>query len=274
MPRLASSAGKAVAISCWQHSNSLILGCEKAGAVADALKYELPAAWSQDFLTLLGAGTEARPDPGPGIRLPAAAKRTQLLRAWNGARRRPCQNSCGHSEESGTTRPRSLYSTISKAKTSRSDPPPPWPFCGSANQAPLIIAQGGSFKGGRYCPSHGRWARCSGSAHRTRRKGGAGDCLTALGLLGDPSSVPLLLSKLAEPETAAPRRWRSNASRARSFTRLFSFPTKWTKTNCLSPSASSSNRASPRIAAMEDLWIDGDTPFPKSGGVAKLVAGE
>jgi HEAT repeat protein len=35
-------------------------------------------------------------------------------------------------------------------------------------------------------------------------KKGSADCLIALGLLGDPVSIPLLISRLAEPATAAP----------------------------------------------------------------------
>jgi uncharacterized protein (TIGR02270 family) len=180
---------------------------EKASAVADALKYELPDAWYPDFLTLLGSG---------------APKLAPILARAFGYRRRSCgaellrtMKRCaasalpdiiwalgriGHEPARGPL----LDYLISEEEPVRS-------------AAALALARMGERRAVDYCLDQARsntWPIVPLGLAGGRRtlalftelaeNGGGTDCLTSLGLFGDPVSIPLLISRLEQPDTATP----------------------------------------------------------------------
>jgi uncharacterized protein (TIGR02270 family) len=205
----------AVCVFCRQSQRDLVLSifdqldaadAEKASAVADALKYELPDAWFPDFLTLLASG-DAKLAPilarafgyrrlqcGPqllgAMKRCAAPALLEMVWALGRIAHKPASGplldylksedepvrSAAAVALARLGEPRAVDSCLDQARSNT------WPIL------PLGLA------GGR-------------SALRLltelAEKAGGADCLTALGLLGDPVSVPLLISRLAQPATAA-----------------------------------------------------------------------
>jgi uncharacterized protein (TIGR02270 family) len=179
---------------------------EKGYAVADALKYELPEAWYVDFATLLGSGD---------------VKLAPILARAVGYRRVPCglqllvaMRRCaapalpevvwalgriGHEQARGPLLDylRSEEEPVRSAAAvalARMGEPRAVDYClhQARSKAWPILALG--LAGG---PS--TLGLLTGLVHN----GGGTDCLTALGLLGDPASAPLLISRLEGAETAA-----------------------------------------------------------------------
>jgi len=179
---------------------------EKASAAADALKYELPDAWVEDFLTLLDVGN---PKVAP-----------ILARAFGYRRAR-----CG---------PHLLSAT--KRCTAAGLPDLVWALGRIAYDpaggilldflktedlpvraaAALALVRMGKPEAVDYCLDQAvsnTWpilplGLAAGQRAITLlaelvEKNGCRDCFTALGLLGDPESVPLLLSGLEQPTVAA-----------------------------------------------------------------------
>jgi len=179
---------------------------ERAGAVADALKYELPDAWSQDFLSLLSSGDPKlapilarafgyrRLQCGPqlltAMRRCSAAALTEVVWALGRIGYSPAAESLlGYlkSEDEPVRsaaavalarlgEPRVVDVCLDQAR------PSSWSIL------PLALA------GGRSVLS-----RLTEIATR----GAGADCFTALGLIGDPASIPLLISSLERSDTAA-----------------------------------------------------------------------
>lgn len=204
----------AVCVFCRQDQRDLVLAIldeldpgdlEKASAAADALKYELPKTWFPDFLTLLDAG-----DP----------KLAPILARAFSYRRVPCGPQ--------------LFSAMKRC-AAPALPEVVWALGRVAYQpasgllldylksedepvrsaAAVALARMGEPRAMDYCLDHARsctWPVLPLGLAGGRRmlplltelaeKNGGADCLTALGLLGDPISVPLLLSRLEQPDTA------------------------------------------------------------------------
>ena len=179
---------------------------EKASAIADALKYELPEAWAPDFLTLLASG-----DP----------KLAPILARTFGYRRLPCgpqllsaMNRC-----TAASLPEIVWALgrIDHQPANgqlldylRSEDEP------ARSASAVALARMGEPKTIDYCLEQTlskTWAilplGLAGGRSSLRtltdlaETNASADCLTALGLLGDPVSIPLLISRLAEPATAA-----------------------------------------------------------------------
>jgi uncharacterized protein (TIGR02270 family) len=179
---------------------------KKAAAAADALKDEMPSAWTRDFVTLLDSG---EPKLAPVLARVFAYNRVpcepQLLSAvrrcaapalpvvvWAIGRvgtlsaTEPLLDYLGSEEEpvraaaalalARMGEPRAVDSCLDQARSNS------WPIL------PLCLAGGR-----RALPL---------LTELTENIGGA-DYLTALGLLGDPISIPLLISRLAASATAA-----------------------------------------------------------------------
>jgi uncharacterized protein (TIGR02270 family) len=179
---------------------------EKASAVADALKYELPEAWFPDFLTLLASGD---------------AKLAPILARAFGYRRLQCGPQLLTAMKRCT--PSGLPEIVLAlgrigCEAAR------WPLLDYLKSeeepvrstAALALARMGEPRAIDSCldqaPSH-TWAVLplalaggrSSLALLTEltTNNGSADCLTALGLLGDPVSVPLLVSRLTQPDAEA-----------------------------------------------------------------------
>jgi uncharacterized protein (TIGR02270 family) len=178
----------------------------KATAAADALKYELPELWFQGFITLLdGADPKLTPilahafgyrraQCGPQLvsvtRRCAASVLPEIVRAVG------C---IGYKPASGLLLDylRSENNSISAAAATalmRMGDRHAVDYClGQAQFSTWPILPLGLAGGRRVLELLTELAV---------EKGGA-DCVTALGLIGDPISTPLLLSRLEQPETAA-----------------------------------------------------------------------
>lgn len=205
----------AISVFCRQDQRDLVLAileeldpgdAEKASAAADALKYELPKEWSQDFITLLGAGD---------------AKLAPILARTFGYRRL----SCGPQLLSAMKRCPSLALPEVVWAVGRIDFSPGkdalLDYLVSEDESvrsasAVALARMGEPRAVDYCIDQARsgsWPMLplglSGGRvavaflSELARKNGGGDCLIALGLLGEPSSVPLLISRLEQPELAA-----------------------------------------------------------------------
>jgi uncharacterized protein (TIGR02270 family) len=179
---------------------------EKAGAIADALKYELPDAWVPDLLTLLASGD---PKLAPILarafgyrRLPSGPQLLSAMKrcassdlpevVWALGRvayepSRAVLLDYLHSEEESVRsaaavalermgEPRAVDYCIEQAR-SHTWPIMPLGLAGGRNELALIT--------------------------ELVQKNGGADCVTAIGLLGDPASVPLLISQLEVPDTGA-----------------------------------------------------------------------
>ena len=178
----------------------------KAGAVADALKYELPEAWFPDFLMLLASG-----DP----------KLAPILSRAFGYRRLSCgpQLLSAMKRCATTALPEIVWALGRIAHKPASGPL--LDYLESEDEpvrsaAAVALARVGEPRAVDSCLDKARsntWPILTLGLASGRRalhvltglaeKNGGGDCLTALGLLGDPVSVSLLIPRLAEPATAA-----------------------------------------------------------------------
>ena len=204
----------ATCVFCRQDRRDLLLAifdqvdpedAEKAGAVADALKYELPNPWFPDFLLLLDSGDPKlapifarafgyrRLQCGPqllaAIKKCAAPALPELVWALGRIRYEPARERLLdylRSEDEPVrsaaalallrmAEPRAIDYCLDQARSST------WPI------VPLGLAGG-----------HSALALLTELA----KKSGVGEHLTALGLLGDPSSLPLLMSRLEEAPAA------------------------------------------------------------------------
>ncbi len=95
-------------------------------------------------------------------------------------------------------------------------------------------------------------------------KNGSADCLTALGLLGDPGSVPLFLSRSWRNPEARPRlQPRSNVSPAPAFRKRSSSPTRWMKTNCPFRARRVQAGQNARSRRRQTIWIDSHAPVAR-----------
>jgi uncharacterized protein (TIGR02270 family) len=179
---------------------------EKASAVADALKYELPDAWVPDFLTLLASG-----DP----------KLAPILARVFGYRRRPCgpQLLSAMQRCAAPALPEIVWALGRIAHMPASGPL--LDFLTSEEEpvrfaAALALARMGEPRAVDSCLDQARshtWAilplgltggRSAVSLLTDLAEKNVGaDCLTSLGLLGDPLNIPLLISRLSNPATAA-----------------------------------------------------------------------
>ena len=177
----------------------------KASAIADALKYEMPRAWAPDFLTLLDAGD---PKLAPilarafgYLRIPAGAQLLKALKKCTPAALPEIVWALGRAGDEQAKAPLLDYlqSEEEPVRSSaalalmRIGEPRAIDHCLSQSREKLWPLLPLGMGGGRSA-----WTVLTDLAS----KGAGGDCLTALGLLGDPGSVPLLLSKLADEEVA------------------------------------------------------------------------
>lgn len=205
----------AICVFCRQSQRDLVLSifdqldptdAEKASAVADALKYELPDAWFPDFLTLLASG-----DP----------KLAPILARAFGYRRLPCgpQLLSAMKRCAALALPEIVWALGRIAHKPASGPL--LDYLRSEDEpvrfaAAMALARLGEPRAFDSCLDQAQsntWPilplGLAGGRTALRlltelaEKNGGVDCLTALGLLGDPVSIPLLLSRLAEPPTAA-----------------------------------------------------------------------
>jgi uncharacterized protein (TIGR02270 family) len=178
----------------------------KAGAMADALKYELPDAWIRDFLTLLESGQPklapilarafgyCRIEAGPQL-LKAMKRCTPsalpelvwaLGRSGYEQAKAPLFDYLQSEDEPVRSaaalalmrlgEPRAIQYCLGKAQSSI------WPIL------PLGMA------GGRDTLA---------MLTELAKKSNGAECLIALGLLGDPANVALLIARLEQPESAA-----------------------------------------------------------------------
>jgi uncharacterized protein (TIGR02270 family) len=178
---------------------------EKAGAIADALKYELPDAWALDFLTLLASG-----DP----------KLAPILARAFGYRRFQCGPQLVRAMKrcTATALPEIVWALGRIAYRTASGPL--LDFLTSEDEplrsvAAIALARIGESATADSCLSQARsktWplvplglfgGRSAVDVLMQHAEKDVGtDCLTALGLLGDPVIVPLLIGKLTEPKSA------------------------------------------------------------------------
>jgi hypothetical protein len=174
--------------------------------VSDALKYELPDAWVPDFLTLLECG-----DPKLA---PVIARAFGYRRLHGGAQLMSAMKRCALS----------ALPDVVWALGRLAHGPAAGPLLdylkseedAVRSAAAVALARIGEGRAVDYCIDQARsqtWAILplglaggrSTLALLTElaRKTGGADCLIALGLLGDPISVPLLVSQMEVPDSAA-----------------------------------------------------------------------
>ena len=206
----------AVCVFCRQGCRDLVLGVfdrldpgdvDSASAVADALKYELPDAWQSDFFTLLGSGdTKLAPILARAFGYRRLQCGPQLLAAMKRCVP-PALPEIAFALGRIGYKP-AIDSLLDYLKSE--DEP-------VRSAAAVALARMGEQKAVDYCLDQVRrtnWpmrplglagGRSTLALLTERAKnGGGGDCLTALGLLGDPISVPFLISQLEQPDAAAP----------------------------------------------------------------------
>jgi uncharacterized protein (TIGR02270 family) len=205
----------ATCVLCRQDRRDLVLAifdeldpedAEKSAAVADALKYELPEAWFPDFLTLLASGDR---------------KLAPILARAFGYRRVQCgpQLISAMKRCAAPALPEVVWA-LGRIGYEPADEPL-LDYLRSEDEpvrsaAALALARMGERRAIDYClhqaPTN-TWpivalglagGRSALAVLTERARSGAGDCLVALGLLGSPESVPLLISQLEGPEAAAP----------------------------------------------------------------------
>lgn len=203
-----------ICVFCRQDRRDLVLAefdrldpgdAEKASAVADALKYELPEAWIADFLMLLDRGD---PKLAPILARAMGYRRLQcgpeLLRAmkrcaapalaeliWAVGR-------VGYKPAS-----ESLFDYLgSEDEPVRSASASALARMGELSAVGYCVERAGSkcwpllslgIAGGR---------EALAVLTKVAEKGGSADCLIAVGLLGDSASIPVLVSQLAKDDMA------------------------------------------------------------------------
>jgi uncharacterized protein (TIGR02270 family) len=179
---------------------------EKASALADALKYELPDAWVPDLLTLLEYG-----DPKLA---PVIARAFGYRRLQSGAQLMSAMKKCAPSAlpelvwALGRVAYRPAAGPLLEYLKSEEDP--------VRSAAAVALARIGEVRAVDYCIDQARsqaWAilplGLAGGRNTLdlltdlARKNSGSDCLIALGLLGDPISIPLLVSQMEVPGCAA-----------------------------------------------------------------------
>jgi uncharacterized protein (TIGR02270 family) len=203
-----------VCVFCRQGQRDLVLAAldqldpadaGKAGAVADALKYELPDAWFQDFLTLLASG-----DP----------KLAPILARAFGYRRLPCgPQLLSAVRHCATPALPGLIWTLGRIAYEPAKGPL-LDYLRSEEEpvraaAAMALARIGEPSVIDYClgeaPSKS-WAilplglaggRATLGPLTELSKKNSTEGIIALGLLGDPVSVPLLISRLEQEEAGA-----------------------------------------------------------------------
>jgi uncharacterized protein (TIGR02270 family) len=205
----------AMSVFCRQGRRDLVLGVfdqldpgdpQKACAVADALKYELPEAWCPDFRTLLASGdpklapilarafgycrTQCGPELLRAMKHCAAAALTEIVWALGRIAHGPAVGqllNCLTSEEE----PVRSAAAIALAHLGE---PSVIDLClqqTGANTWPILPI---SLAGGRSMLA---------VVTELARNSDDSEFLTALGLIGDPTIVPLLISRLAQPASAS-----------------------------------------------------------------------
>ncbi len=204
----------AAAVFCRQDRRDLVLAIfdqldpedtEKTSALADALKYELPDAWANDFLTLLDYGD---PKLAPILARIFGYRRTpsgpQLL---NAMARCPVPALPEVVWALGRIRHKPAVGQLLDYLKTEEQP--------VRSAAAVALARIGDSRALDYCldQAHSEaWstlplglaggrrelALLTDLANKTSRP----DCFIALGLLGDPAGIPLFLSALENPETA------------------------------------------------------------------------
>jgi uncharacterized protein (TIGR02270 family) len=180
---------------------------EKACALGDALKYELPVAWFPDLFTLLASG-----DPKLA---PILARAFGYRRVQCGAQLLSAMKRCAAQAlpEIVWALGRIGYEPAMEPLLDylRSEDAP------VRSAAALALVRMGEPRAIEYCLQQARsssWPILplglaggrSALATLTElvEKGTGANCLIALGLLGDPASVPLLIAQLEQPKAAAP----------------------------------------------------------------------
>jgi uncharacterized protein (TIGR02270 family) len=206
----------ATCVFCRQDRRDLVLAVfdqldpddqEKAGAIADALKYELPDAWVSDLLTLLASGD---PKLAPVLARAFAYRRLPCGPQLMSAMKR-CAPSALPEVVWGLGRVPYEPSRGPLLDHLRSEEEP------VRSAAAIALARMGEPKAVDYCLDQARshsWPilplGLAGGPNALAlltelvQKNGGADCITAVGLLGDPVSVPLLISQLGRPDSAAP----------------------------------------------------------------------
>lgn len=206
----------AMCVFCRQGKRDLVLSIfdqlnpddpEKACAIADALKYELPDAWVSDFLVLLNSGD---PKLAPVLarafayrRLPCGPELMNAMKrcaasalpevVW-GLGRVPYEPSRGPLLDYLRSEEEPVRSTAAIALLRM----------GERKAVDYCIAQAGSHNWPVLPLGFAGGPNVLALITELVIKNGSADCMTALGLLGDPVSVPLLISQLGQPESAAP----------------------------------------------------------------------
>ena len=179
---------------------------DKAGAVADALKYELPTAWASDFLALLAARD---PKLAPVLarafgyrRMPSGPELLSALRRCTATALPEVVWALGR------IRYQPAAPTLLDYLKSEEGP--------VRAAAAIALARMGQTRAIDYCLDQVRshaWSvlpltlaggpRTVALFTELVEQSSQAEYLTALGLLGDSTSVPLLLSRLEQPDTAA-----------------------------------------------------------------------
>jgi len=203
----------ATCVFCRQDRRDLVLAIfeqldsedpERASAVADALKYELPDAWFQDFLLLLGSGEPKlapvlarafgyrRVQCGPqllaAMKKCAAPAMPEIVWALGRINYEPAR---AHLLDYLRSEDEPVRSSAALALLRMGEPRAIEYCLGQARSKtwPIVLL---GLAGGRATLD-----MFTELAHKT-----GGEYLTALGLLGDPASLPLLMSRLEEPPAA------------------------------------------------------------------------
>ncbi len=204
----------ATCVFCRQDRQDLVLAAfdaldpedgQRASAITDALKHELPGAWVRDMLLLLNSGD---------------VKLASILAQALGYRRAQCGEElvtalkrCSTSAlpqviwALGRIRYEPANDKLFEYLTSEEDP--------VRHAASIALSRLGDLRAHDYCvenASSNEWLiPCLGLAGGSRAtklltnlaEKGRQDCLLALGLHGDPASLPFFLSRLEKPESAA-----------------------------------------------------------------------
>ncbi len=205
-----------VSLFCRQDKRDLVLAvfdqldpadAEKASAIADALKYELPGPWHGDFLTLLGSG-----DPKLA---PILARAFGYRRVQCGPQLLTAMKRCAAA---------ALPEVVWALGRIRYEPAagPLLDYLKSEDEpvraaAALALLRMGEPKALDHCLDEARrqsWPMSGlglaggrsalGILTERAKNAGGPDSLHALGLLGDAASVPLLISALSTPDGAEP----------------------------------------------------------------------